>query len=815
MRKGRRKTKHPKTKPDEYYSIGPFEFARFGKVMISRSSASQEQVRIMQEKMAEEFPKIVSEIDKLVRKIADQVSRLPPDQLLLRAWWEFAAISIRQNRNNVSDSDQSDALRMVTYLQSVIVSVSPIEPYIAEVNDEIWESIKKDVQDLFMRLSLEYQQCLTAHSKTIDPDIDMDVEELRFLTEVFWMNVRGKRYHPHESKALIEILKPHSDVLVRLFDIDTPTLVGELEKILNKLTFGLNDLFSKLQQFLEETLQRLKHLDKASSESDDELLDKVFADEDLARRRDEIFGELVGVELFDVEKITNLPKRLIEELAWSPGEEKEFFSPGEFCGWPLRVWPTMKRPFIRLDERVLCFDVFSLFDNFYRVLQRTIFRLDPSYKNEWNDRQKAISEELPFIYLAQLLPDACIFQSVFYPWKTRSGPGKDWTEVDGLLIYDDHLFVLEVRAGAFTYTSPATDLKAHKESLKNLLSKPASQGNRFVDYLESALEVPIFDKNHSEIGQLRCSDFRNITICAITLDPFTELAARFQHFKKVDVEVGQRSVWALSIDDLRVYADLFDNPMVFLHFVEQRMRSVISEDVHLFDELDHIGLYLAKNNYAQFAHELISGKNQPVKLNLTGYRTPIDKYYEAIIQGEQATPPKQSMPQRIEEIVYFLSKSNMKGRSEAASFLLDASGDLRERLSEVINQQLQKNLELGRPFPCSIYDDFCLTLYSWSPSVPRQPSLALDHTHSVMIAGHEDDRPLLELEYSNEGVLTFVHWQHVRLEGLSDHELARLRSESIRLRKNRLSDIQSQRKIQVNEKCPCGSGKKFKKCCRP
>ena len=137
MRKGRRKTKHPKTKPDEYYSIGPFEFARFGKVMISRSSASQEQVRIMQEKMAEEFPKIVSEIDKLVRKIADQVSRLPPDQLLLRAWWEFAAISIRQNRNNVSDSDQSDALRMVTYLQSVIVSVSPIEPYIAEVNDEI------------------------------------------------------------------------------------------------------------------------------------------------------------------------------------------------------------------------------------------------------------------------------------------------------------------------------------------------------------------------------------------------------------------------------------------------------------------------------------------------------------------------------------------------------------------------------------------------------------------------------------------------------------------------------------------------------
>src|SRR5690242_20828474 len=31
----------------------------------------------------------------------------------------------------------------------------------------------------------------------------------------------------------------------------------------------------------------------------------------------------------------------------------------------LRVWPNMKRPFIRLDSRVYCFDIFSLFDNIY------------------------------------------------------------------------------------------------------------------------------------------------------------------------------------------------------------------------------------------------------------------------------------------------------------------------------------------------------------------------------------------------------------------------------------------------------------------
>ncbi|MFN3314853.1 MAG: hypothetical protein ACK46Q_15520, partial [Hyphomonas sp.] len=61
------------------------------------------------------------------------------------------------------------------------------------------------------------------------------------------------------------------------------------------------------------------------------------------------------------------------------------------------------------------------------------------------------------------------------------------------------MIVVEVKAGAFTYTSPATDLPAHIASLENLASSPASQGNRFVDYLESASEVVIADSDHNEI----------------------------------------------------------------------------------------------------------------------------------------------------------------------------------------------------------------------------------------------------------------------------------------------------------------------------
>ena len=97
---------------------------------------------------------------------------------------------------------------------------------------------------------------------------------------------------------------------------------------------------------------------------------------------------------------------------------------------------------------------------------------------------------------------------------------------------------------------------------------------------------------------LRRSDFRKVTVCALTLDAFTELAARGRHLRKVGVDVGEGPVWVLSIDDLRMYADLFDNPLVFLHFVEERMRAAQSEFVDLTDEMDHLGLYIAKNDYS-------------------------------------------------------------------------------------------------------------------------------------------------------------------------------------------------------------------------
>lgn len=784
--------------------------ARFGKTMVMRSRASPAQHHAARQRMAEMLPRVVAEIDALVAGIAARISRLPADRLLHRGWWEFAAIAITQGSGSVEDAS---ALRMIDYVQSVIASVPPAADQASDLSDEEWGKLQADIQSLFHRITLEYQMCVTAAKQAADPGLDMELEEFRFRAEGMWMHVRGKRYQPHEQITLTELLAPHSDVFQRLFGIDAASFVDELGRILAKLTGGAAESMLALRQLHQDSIPRMEAIaDMPGIESVEALREKLWEDPEFAARRDSVIGDVAGLNLFDVSKNTRLPIALVNELTWNPGEEASFFAPGEFSGWPLRIWPTMQRPFIRLEGRPLCFDMWSLFDNIYRAMQRIVCRLEPSYRETWNRLQKGTTEELPFKYFEKLLPGMRRFGPVTYRWK--SGPGKaQWHECDGLIIYDDHLFVIEVKAGAFTYTSPASDLAAHLASLKNLLSAPASQGARFIDYLESEAEVAIADGDHVEISQLRRSDFRHVTVVAVTLDAFTELAARAQHLKSVGIDVGERPVWALSIDDLRVYSDLFDNPLIFLHFIEQRMRAGLDERVDLNDEVDHFGLYIAQNNYAQFAREF--GAKPGERLNLHGFREPVDEYYAAVANGEAPAAPAQPMPLAIMEIVAWLAKSDKPGRSQLASFLLDAAGDFRETIASGIANQLEGNKRLRRQRPLLISGEHPFTLCTSSPEVPRDALQALNYVRSLVAANNESSRLLIELEYDSVHKLIDVQWQYVTLGGLPEAGVARAHIQGQRLRSKRLAEARARGKISVNSPCPCGSGRKFKRCCRP
>ncbi|WIH05129.1 hypothetical protein KHF85_00880 [Xanthomonas translucens pv. graminis] len=589
--KGNSKKRRP-TRPDESFSNGPFQMARFGRHIVAKTNFAPGQFEALQDQLAADYDRIVAEIDMLVDSAGRLVSTLPPLELMHRAWWTRASAMLQVKSESEVGQSEVLAERMVDYVQSLIAGYPRDAEQKTTVSDEDWTSLRSFVDEILSKLNSSYFLAATAKRRKADPDITPAMEYFQFQSQLYWANVKATQYQVHQVLTLRDLLLPESSIVKSLYGITSDELCDELEKLQYAQTFGVSDAFSAMHQFRENSLAHLQSdIEYGVAHGSDfaEMLRESVERHGLREEGERAFGMLLGSDLLDVEKNSNLPISFKRDFSWEPGEDGDFFSEGKFKGWPLRVWPTFKRPFLSLDGKHYFYDSSTLFDRIYRQIEKRAFALGGAEKQQWIDGRKLVTEELPFAYLQAILPGARVLKGVYYN-VSESGKAAKWCELDGLITFDDHLFIVEVKSGAFTYTSPATDAEAHISSLKALVEDPAKQGTRFLNYLGSAKEVALFDVQKNEIDRVSLTDYRQTTLLAITLDPFTEIAAQSQKLSDIGLSMGGDPVWSVSIDDIRVYADIFENPFGFLHFVEQRTKSLRSKLIELDDELDHLGV---------------------------------------------------------------------------------------------------------------------------------------------------------------------------------------------------------------------------------
>lgn len=775
--------------PDELFSSRVLQLARFGSKVLLSSNRSESDYATLMARLAKRYPEVVKEVDRLVEKIFSAVAVLPPSQLMQRAWYEFFISSRNISVESDVKEENATALRMIDYVQSVIAATPRGDPQKTELSDADWAALRNDVATLYRKLNVEYPASYTAHVKAAAEGYSEEMQELLVRAQLQWCNVRGDYYQVHQVGVLSDLLRPQSDLIEAAYGITAETLVGEFNKIWRSLTFGLHDVMIAFNAAYIETMDEVQRMiskdhEAIGSSSFPELLDIAVRTLGHKKTLDAAMQTMHGMALFDVGKITSLPRSFLDDFSWAPAQDTDFLAAGEMRGWPLRIQPIFRRPFLKLDGTYYCFDLHSLFDNFYRQMEKRIFQRSEQEKQTWISNRKEISETLPVEYFSRLLPGATILRELYYPLPAEPGAAKKWCEADCVISYDDHIFIIEVKAGAFTYTSPANDLPAYVKSLQALVGAPGKQGQRFLRYLKSADEVEIYDARHKPVGKLRRGDYRSKTICAVTLDPFTDLAARAQHLNKFGVDVGDLPIWPLSLSDLCVYADVFVGPLDFLHYTEQRMRAAESQTLDLDDELDHLGLYLEHNNYAMHADELAGGGEN---LQFHGYRSAVDAYYASkLTENQEPTPPTQALPIRVRQIVDFLATRDQPHRSQIACYLLDLDGMWRAELSSFIDKELVEIQERGLCFPGSTHGNVRLTVFvNIAGVVEISHEKATEYAQKFMVMQGEPDRQLLELTYGPEGVKK-VNMTMCRLQGLSEEYHAHLVASAAELKERRL-----------------------------
>ncbi|QFY87604.1 hypothetical protein D0819_20640 [Bacillus subtilis] len=764
--------------------------------------------------LVKEYPDVKNKIDKLVFEIRELVSGCDPLLLLHQSYGNYYMAMLGKTSEVNYGFDEIISLRMVDYLQSVIASTEQKKGDNINKNvTEVWGEIHKKVSELYSNLSY-YHITHSAFLESTDPEYNPEYDFFYVQAQDVRTSVRGKRYPVHDIIHHLELLSPHDEVFVELFGVNINDFLLSLEKLQISLMRGMSDTVRDLSFIMDKTLPVLGESVEDTSKNPQEKMDELLVEMGLKDLSDSFKGRFMGYDLFDVEKVTGLPKALLKHLSWEVGEEKSFYSDGDFSGWPLRRTPIEERPFISIEDVIYCFDYYSLFDNLYRVIQRLIFRLKPEYKKEWNEKQKIISEQIPFDLFNRLLPNSDIYRSIYYQSKTGNNGKNQWCECDGILIFDDQLLVVEVKGGSFSYTHPTTDFEAFIKSIENLAKKPHEQASRLIETLKNEGRVIVCDEEHNPIKELNFSEYRHITLCSVTIDNFNEFAARIDKLKPLGIELGEFPSWSISLDELRVYADYFESPSTFLHFLEQRVKASQSPDLEVFDELDHLGLYIEHNFYTKTAES----KKGSFKV-WHGYREELDNYFSSLMieEMERVEKPQQEVPRKLQEIIDELDKQRRSGFTRVVSDLLNLKGDTRIEIEEKMETLFKRQVETKKIMPLSIHGESKITFICNIDGVTKfELDPARDYVLATMLRPNEDDRLALYLDYNSQRELINVEFEYLCKDDIPPERASEFIELADKYAETRLLSYKRQygvKKIGRNDSCPCGSGKKYKRCC--
>ncbi len=783
-----------KLKADEYITNGMFEAVRFGENIIMKNIMTEQQHKRYMNSFKEKYDDIKTEIDKKVALIRDKVVSCNPIQLLsfLSDMGLLKLINI-SSEFQISGQDIPIA-RATEYVQSILVSST--NQYV-ETNEYVdpsgfFSEILKDIEELH-QLIQQFYFSWGSKLQDYEPNISSDIIHNVIESQMMYL-VRGQRYQVFEVEYYKGLLCEHDMIFKELFNLSSNEIIEGIKKLQYALAQGKVDVINQMHKLLDEF-----------DGIEEDLISQKYQ-----HTAQYFYESLFGTKLRDVIQVTSWPEKFVKELSWDLGEEKSFYNRTEFAGWPIIDLPINKRPFITIKDKYYCFDYYSFVDNFYRALQKMVKRLMPSYV--WSDYQQVASENLVENIFEQMLPGCITYTANYYP---VNGSIKQAAENDLIVIYDNVIIIVEVKAGSFVFTPPLTDFEAHVKSYKSLIEKADWQCKRTKDYLMSKDYPEIYDELHEIKAKLDMTNISEVFMMSVTIDNINAVAAKAEKMNFLQLKSNAISI---GVDDLMVYKEYFNSPLQFLHFLKQRSLATLNDKLALNDELDHLGMYIS-HNYYTFQTDIIS-KNTIG--NFIGYREELDNYFSKLYnQQSNSKKPLPNIPELFLQILCYLEENEIPNRSSIANYLLNFASDAKEDFCGKIDYVLDRQRQLKHVVPihaAGTGDSLRYTCFvNQIDIVNKSFEEKRAYTLASLMKNEESERHIIDIYFNVEDKFEKINVKRYTKDDILDDEIEELKELGESIAQKRMSNYKQQNKgkfkIGRNQLCPCGSGKKYKRCC--
>jgi hypothetical protein len=718
-----------------------------------------------------------------------------------RAAYEILPLLLKHQSESEYSSEESRALPGIEYIQYLIARTEPNltgTPVPEKEWQELWAAV-----DEALRLTGDY---LFTRRTASNPPSPMD--ELRFHLDHARLGIRMNRYQVLQKEYWEDSFKPYDTWLREILNIGADDLIQGLQNIQEYFKTGTLGRYRDLKEVQEKLAMELSaqgyRIGPGVPPEEVERTRVAVASGSLQSLHDD-FQEKAQLALtpaiFDITSLTALPQPVLSLLSVRSGEailrDPTLTNQDDLS--PLSDSVLHYKPFLENKDRFYGFYHSGFEDRAADIIEDFILRERPDSESKMLKRKSEHFESVTKELMSGLLSPDVALENLYYPDPDHPG---GITELDLLVAVDDILFLVEIKAGGLSAGASRGAPASLAKDLSDLIIKGQHQSERAERYLRSKPEIPFFDQTGTNVvHRVRSQDYRRIFRIVVTREPLGWVGAKIATLSVLDPGLSKSFPWHVSIDDLRVIADLFDGQALsFVHFLEQRLEASSTLALSQHDEIEHVALYHAINEY----HDLPVSGVDSFSFD-PSYMKEIDCYFSKKYAGGFPARPEQKIPLLMKELLHALDTSRVGGRFELASLILSMDQEGRDRFEEGL-ASLTTPWERG-----------------------RQPSIRLPITKAsigITIASVKNENWNQELLMSAAQMEQSAcdRWLALLLGRQAPYKVERIEcilpgrytEEALQKAKDQLEN-QTERRIITqkpgrNDPCPCGSGKKYKKC---
>lgn len=421
--------------------------------------------------MENELNLLKKQVDEYISELIESVKSYNPLEILyyLKSMEMIPSVASYDDRTLLIRQDPEQT-NMIQYFTSLLIAVN-VEEY---MNKEVDESIIHKLMDKYKKIVSSMHQYFLIYSKSEEFKKSHSETEIDYIYNRFiYSKVTGKRYYCFEKNFYKMMLTPHIQEISKVFDLDKISFFDGIDKIMEKSS---GSSFLKGIEILKDVMDELDEQNISLSEATDQIISEETREE-LA----ESFS--VGQYKINHNKIWN--SSLLDSISLSLGENSIFIN-GNYCGWSINNTLNKYRPLLKFNDAYYCFDYYNFVDNFYRTIYKAIVNKDKQYTQIWQKIQKDVTENKVGEIFNRIFSNAIIYRdNYFFP----NGDKSSRSENDLIVIYNDAMFVIEVKAGNYTPDNPFVNFSSHRRTITDLIEKPDKQCIAVLRYLEQCITI--------------------------------------------------------------------------------------------------------------------------------------------------------------------------------------------------------------------------------------------------------------------------------------------------------------------------------------